>query len=65
MSELPRYVSARKIREHYLDIGERTLWRWIADPSKAFPKPAISMGGKTRLWKRADVEKWLEQHEAA
>lgn len=63
MPELPRYVSAQTILTQYLDIGRRTLERWLSDPRSGFPRPAIKRGARTRLWRRADIEQWLKGQE--
>lgn len=41
-----------------LNIGGRTLDRWIS--AGIFPKADISIGGKTRLWRRESLLSWLE-----
>jgi predicted DNA-binding transcriptional regulator AlpA len=39
-----------------------TLWRWIADGR--FPKPIV-LGPQARAFRKADVDRWLAEREAA
>jgi len=39
-----------------LNIGKVTLWNWRKDPS--FPKPFKI--GKTLLWKKSEIESYIE-----
>jgi len=55
----PELLTLAIIRKHYLPLGSRTLFRMIA--TGTFPKADISIGGKTRLWKRVTVVSWIEQ----
>jgi predicted DNA-binding transcriptional regulator AlpA len=43
-----------------LNVGQRTLWRWIA--AGTFPPPDLSIGAKIRRWRRQTVLDWIEQH---
>ena len=54
---LPALLTLALIRQHFLPVGERTLFRMIS--SGRFPKADIQMGGKLRLWKKETVEKWI------
>jgi predicted DNA-binding transcriptional regulator AlpA len=56
-TEPPALLTLALIREHYLPIGERTVFRLIS--AGKFPKADIGIGGKIRLWKRATVENWI------
>jgi predicted DNA-binding transcriptional regulator AlpA len=47
------------VRKFYLPLGERTLWRMIS--AGTFPRPCISLGSKTRLWRREVVEAWIAE----
>jgi predicted DNA-binding transcriptional regulator AlpA len=40
-----------------LQIGLRTLWRWIEDDK--FPPPDLRMGPKVVRWRRATVDAWV------
>ena len=42
-----------------LNIGQRTLWRWIS--IGVFPPPDISIGAKVRRWRRESVLAWIEE----
>jgi len=46
-----------------LDVGQRTLWRWISTGD--FPPPDVAMGRKFRRWRRATVETWIDSHAGA
>ena len=54
---LPALLTLALIRQHYLPVGERTLFRLIS--AGAFPRADIGIGGKLRLWKRETVEAWI------
>jgi predicted DNA-binding transcriptional regulator AlpA len=40
-----------------LQIGQRTLWRWIS--TGVFPGPDVSIGAKIRRWRRETVDNWI------
>ena len=42
-------------------VSQMTLWRWLNDPDKEFPKPIYI--GRRRYWKEADIIAWLESQE--
>jgi len=48
------------IRRHYVPLAPRTLFRMIS--AETFPKADIAIGGKTRFWKRATIESWIEKN---
>jgi predicted DNA-binding transcriptional regulator AlpA len=56
---IPALLTLALIRQHYLPIGERTLFRLIS--SGRFPKADIGIGGKLRLWKRETIETWISR----
>jgi predicted DNA-binding transcriptional regulator AlpA len=35
------YLSSKQVRARYGGISDMTLWRWLRDPSLAFPQPTI------------------------
>lgn len=41
-----------------LDMGVRTLWRWVS--GHTFPAPDVTVGTKFRRWKRSTVLAWLD-----
>lgn len=45
----------------HLGMNSSTLWRWIRE--RNFPKP-IEVGSKTRMWRTAEVETWLNNQAA-
>lgn len=51
------------IREEYLPLGERTVFRLIS--SGKFPRPDVAIGAKIRLWRRETVERWVATQSAA
>lgn len=55
---LPALLTKAMILKFYIPAGERTLDRWIS--AGTFPKADISIGGKTRYWRRETVEAWIE-----
>ena len=56
----PELLTLAMIRKHYVPLGARTLFRMIA--AGAFPKADISIGGKTRFWRRSTVVGWIEKN---
>lgn len=54
----PKFITAHQLREILGGISNATLWRWINDPEKGFPKP-IKIGA-ARLWKADEVTAYLE-----
>lgn len=54
----PKYITAHQLREVLGGISDMTLWRWINDPGKDFPRP-IKIGA-CRLWKADEVTAYLE-----
>lgn len=48
----------RNISAPILDISDTTLWRWVNDPSKGFPKPHKLSAGVT-AWKAEEIHAWL------
>jgi predicted DNA-binding transcriptional regulator AlpA len=56
----PELLTLAMVRERYVPLGARTLFRMIA--AGTFPKADISIGAKTRLWKRSTVESWIEKN---
>lgn len=53
----PQLLTLAMIRQHYVPIAARTIFRMIS--SGRFPKADIGIGGKIRLWKRETVEAWI------
>jgi predicted DNA-binding transcriptional regulator AlpA len=58
----PALLTLALIREHYLPIGERTMFRLISIGK--FPKADIGIGGRIRLWKRQTIEAWIAKNSA-
>lgn len=58
-----RRIQADATRNLCGGISDMTLWRWLADPSLNFPRPAII--GRRRYWREAEVIAWLEAREVA
>jgi predicted DNA-binding transcriptional regulator AlpA len=56
----PALLTLTMIREHYLPIGERTVFRLIS--AGQFPKADIGIGGRIRLWKRQTIEAWIAKN---
>ena len=55
----PKYITANQLRDALGGICQMTLWRWMNDPAKNFPKP-IKIGA-CRLWKADEVTAYLEE----
>ena len=53
-----RRIAARAVRDLCGGISDMTLWRWLNDPEKDFPRPA--MIGKRRYWREAEILEWLD-----
>jgi predicted DNA-binding transcriptional regulator AlpA len=53
----PALLTLAMIRQHYLPLAPRTLFRMIS--SGKFPKAEVVIGGKIRLWKRETVTSWV------
>ena len=60
--ELPALLTRRMIIAHFVPLGARTLDRWISIGQ--FPRPDISIGGKTRLWRIETIRRWIEAQAA-
>lgn len=43
----------------HLGVNSSTIWRWIRDPKRKFPKPAVQIGSRVRMWKTVEVDAWL------
>ena len=56
----PALLTLALIREHYLPVRPRTMFRLIS--AGKFPKADIGIGAKLRLWKRETVESWISSH---
>jgi len=56
----PELLTLAMIRRHYVPLAPRTLFRMIS--AETFPKADIAIGGKTRFWKRATIESWIEKN---
>jgi predicted DNA-binding transcriptional regulator AlpA len=41
-----------------LQIGQRTLWRWIS--AGVFPKPDLRLGTKVVRWRAETLTDWIE-----
>jgi predicted DNA-binding transcriptional regulator AlpA len=49
-----------------LGVTNETVVRWGNDPDNSFPPPVLKgSNGRTYRWKRAAVEAWLAEQEAA
>ncbi|WP_295047466.1 hypothetical protein [uncultured Paracoccus sp.] len=53
-----RRIPANVVRDLCGGISDMTLARWLADPAKAFPRPAYI--GRRRFWREAEILDWLE-----
>jgi predicted DNA-binding transcriptional regulator AlpA len=42
-----------------VNIGERTLWRYISE--RKFPPPDVSIGKKVRRWKPGTIRLWIDK----
>jgi predicted DNA-binding transcriptional regulator AlpA len=60
--EPPVLLTLAMVRRHYLPLGQRTLFRMIA--TGTFPRADVRLGGKTRLWRRETVERWIDANSA-
>jgi predicted DNA-binding transcriptional regulator AlpA len=60
MATPPELLSIKMIRQHFVPLGTRTLYRMIATGD--FPTADISRGAKIRLWRRTTIEAWIEQN---
>ena len=56
------YITATQVRARYGSIADMTLWRWLADPSLAFPRPLHI--NRRRFWRLDELEDW-ERAQAA
>jgi predicted DNA-binding transcriptional regulator AlpA len=48
---------ASQVRALCGGISDMTLWRWLNDPNKRFPRPIYI--GRRRYWKESEVVTWL------
>jgi predicted DNA-binding transcriptional regulator AlpA len=58
-TSLPRLLTLKLIRTHYLPLAERTIYRMLS--TGQFPPADIQEGGKIRLWRRETVEAWVDE----
>ena len=49
------YLSAPQVLSRY-SISDMSLYRWLKDPRKAFPKPYYI--GRFRFWKVSELGLW-------
>jgi predicted DNA-binding transcriptional regulator AlpA len=59
---LPALLKLALIREHYLPLSARTVFRMIC--SGEFPPADVKTGRKIRLWRRETVEQWIDERSA-
>lgn len=60
---LPELLTMEMIRQHYLPLGKRTVFRLISE--NKFPKADVTIGGKIRLWRRETVQSWVDEQSGA
>ncbi len=53
-----KLISANAVRDLCGGISDMTLWRWLADPELAFPRPTRI--GKRRYFREAEIFDWIE-----
>ncbi|CAM5420046.1 hypothetical protein FALB51S_02492 [Frigidibacter albus] len=53
-----KLISANAARILCGDVSDMTLWRWLADPDLAFPKPVYI--GRRRYFREAEIFAWIE-----
>lgn len=53
---MPRLLKPAAVAR-LLDIGQRTLWRWVSIGT--FPRPDFRQGGKVVRWKASTVAGWI------
>ena len=53
-----RILRAKEAIEGILPISQKTLWEWAR--TGKFPKP-IRLSGNVTVWRKSDVEAWLEE----
>jgi predicted DNA-binding transcriptional regulator AlpA len=53
-----RHIPSSPVREICGGVSDMTLWRWLHDPTLAFPKPIYI--GRRRYWREAEIFAWLE-----
>jgi predicted DNA-binding transcriptional regulator AlpA len=49
------FLPARKVLERY-SISDMSLYRWLIDPEKKFPKPYYI--GRLRFWSIEELSNW-------
>lgn len=60
---IPELLSLALIRQHYIPLGVRTLFRMISVGD--FPRADIAIGAKVRMWRRETIEQWIESRAGA
>lgn len=55
-------INATAVRRMCGGVSDMTLWRWLNDPTIAFPKPIYI--GKRRYFRQADISAWIETRPA-
>ena len=51
-----RYLTGPMVWQRYA-ISDVSLWRWLQDPTIAFPQPKMLVG-KRRYWLESDLLAW-------
>jgi predicted DNA-binding transcriptional regulator AlpA len=51
-----KLIPATVVRQTCGDVSDMTLFRWMSDPSKTFPKPVYI--GRRRYWREVDIAAW-------
>jgi predicted DNA-binding transcriptional regulator AlpA len=59
-SDLDRFGRAKQVCR-LLGISRSTLYVWLKDPTKGFPRP-LELGPGTKLWWLPDVIAWARSH---
>ena len=56
----PEYVTRRDLQK-ILRVSQATVFRWLADNTL----PQGMLLGQKRVWRRAEIERWMADREAA
>jgi predicted DNA-binding transcriptional regulator AlpA len=50
------FLTVKQVRERYGGISAMTLWRWLDNEAKRFPRPRYI--GKARFWRLDELIAW-------
>jgi predicted DNA-binding transcriptional regulator AlpA len=56
-------MKEKAVQEFLGGVSQMSIWRWRNNPAMHFPEP-IKINGR-KLYKRAEIEAWMERQRSA